>query len=295
MPSADAPILCGRCGYDVRGLPGHVCPECGGDLREVGVYAKRPVPRWVWLCVFSAVWLPASFLLVRACAGLSGFRIEERVADAGSGVVLSDAGPSGGVVFEMNIRAECLTFDRTPRWQRPVAEAELWPVDPTAKQPQNRSARLVRRPGPYLTLYDDGADARLHAADGRVVASGPFGPALLTRMYADAGLLPPRQVGPVMDAVAGCVEYYLALTRDPTQDVAPTREPKGVSQQGGYGWARKSEGRRLPWVLGLLPWIVAFFGWPVGLRAVAARWEARRRRTLAKPAGLTSPPHAAPA
>ena len=35
--SAPAPILCGRCGYDVRGLPSRVCPECGGDLSVVGV------------------------------------------------------------------------------------------------------------------------------------------------------------------------------------------------------------------------------------------------------------------
>ena len=31
------PILCGRCDYDVRGLPSTICPECGGDLRESGV------------------------------------------------------------------------------------------------------------------------------------------------------------------------------------------------------------------------------------------------------------------
>ena len=28
---------CAQCGYDVRGLPGHICPECGGDLHDVGV------------------------------------------------------------------------------------------------------------------------------------------------------------------------------------------------------------------------------------------------------------------
>ena len=38
MP-ADAPILCGRCGYNVRGLPSDVCPECGGDLAVVGTRA----------------------------------------------------------------------------------------------------------------------------------------------------------------------------------------------------------------------------------------------------------------
>lgn len=28
---------CGRCGYCVRGIPGLTCPECGADLREVGI------------------------------------------------------------------------------------------------------------------------------------------------------------------------------------------------------------------------------------------------------------------
>jgi len=28
---------CGRCGYAVRGLPTFTCPECGADLREVGI------------------------------------------------------------------------------------------------------------------------------------------------------------------------------------------------------------------------------------------------------------------
>lgn len=28
---------CGRCGYAVRGLSTFNCPECGSDLREVGI------------------------------------------------------------------------------------------------------------------------------------------------------------------------------------------------------------------------------------------------------------------
>jgi len=28
---------CGKCGYSVRGLPTFTCPECGADLREVGI------------------------------------------------------------------------------------------------------------------------------------------------------------------------------------------------------------------------------------------------------------------
>ena len=28
---------CRACGYAVRGLPSFICPECGSDLREVGI------------------------------------------------------------------------------------------------------------------------------------------------------------------------------------------------------------------------------------------------------------------
>lgn len=28
---------CGQCGYAVRGLTTFTCPECGADLREVGI------------------------------------------------------------------------------------------------------------------------------------------------------------------------------------------------------------------------------------------------------------------
>ena len=32
---------CGRCDYLVRELPSFQCPECGSDLREVGITAPR--------------------------------------------------------------------------------------------------------------------------------------------------------------------------------------------------------------------------------------------------------------
>jgi hypothetical protein len=41
-PGAAARRGCGRCGYDVRGLPTFACPECGADLREVGIVAGEP-------------------------------------------------------------------------------------------------------------------------------------------------------------------------------------------------------------------------------------------------------------
>lgn len=33
---------CGRCGYSARGATGWNCPECGADLREVGIRTADP-------------------------------------------------------------------------------------------------------------------------------------------------------------------------------------------------------------------------------------------------------------
>lgn len=38
-------VGCGKCGYNIRGLPGDICPECGSDLNEVGRYTAR-FRRW---------------------------------------------------------------------------------------------------------------------------------------------------------------------------------------------------------------------------------------------------------
>lgn len=43
--------VCGQCGYNVRGLSTFTCPECGSDLREVGIIsptAKNETPSNLW-------------------------------------------------------------------------------------------------------------------------------------------------------------------------------------------------------------------------------------------------------
>jgi hypothetical protein len=70
--AAEAPA-CGRCGYCVRGITTLVCPECGADLREVGIVGPgmRKAPRpgvyiliWTLLLPVPAVILSAVGLAV---------------------------------------------------------------------------------------------------------------------------------------------------------------------------------------------------------------------------------------
>ena len=60
---------CGACGYCVRGIEGLICPECGSDLREVGIVTpatRRSVsPRWPFMALWTlALPLPALVLTV---------------------------------------------------------------------------------------------------------------------------------------------------------------------------------------------------------------------------------------
>src|SRR5262245_59814715 len=49
---------CGRCGYLVRGIPSFTCPECGSDLRDVGIEVgkRRGGAGWLAVIVLVMVW-----------------------------------------------------------------------------------------------------------------------------------------------------------------------------------------------------------------------------------------------
>ena len=64
---------CGQCGYAVRGLPTFTCPECGADLREVGIVTpteRRPLSPW-WRVAIWSVLLPIPAYLLTIAAFLA--------------------------------------------------------------------------------------------------------------------------------------------------------------------------------------------------------------------------------
>ncbi len=67
---------CGKCGYLVKGLPTFTCPECGSDLREVGIVTqetRRPMSAGVKAITWTiALPLPA-FLLTSLIANALPF------------------------------------------------------------------------------------------------------------------------------------------------------------------------------------------------------------------------------
>lgn len=59
---------CGQCGYCVLGIEGPICPECGSDLREVGVVtgpSHRPISLFMQLALWTLL-LPMGAILLTA-------------------------------------------------------------------------------------------------------------------------------------------------------------------------------------------------------------------------------------
>jgi len=107
--NADDGAVCGKCGYSTRGLPGLDCPECGSDLREVGiVLPQKAGPKiWVWFVLAGGI---AMVLLV--CLG--------------------------GLIF--SVRSAPVTVTTVRR--TPVVTTVPMPVDPSQERPLEESEDL---------------------------------------------------------------------------------------------------------------------------------------------------------
>ncbi len=69
IASAKNEMSCGKCGYAVRGLSQLNCPECGADLREVGIKRLGSPRRRTIGMVLTII----CGLLLLTCCGASGF------------------------------------------------------------------------------------------------------------------------------------------------------------------------------------------------------------------------------
>jgi len=78
--------FCGKCGYCVHGLKSCICPECGSDLREVGILARRGqrweirriIPFVVWTLILCAAAIGTSYPLFRFFLPSEHFRMIRR-------------------------------------------------------------------------------------------------------------------------------------------------------------------------------------------------------------------------
>lgn len=64
-PRGPAHSTCGKCHYPVQGLSALKCPECGSDLRDVGIESPgrtRPLPRSVVLLLWTVAFAPVVWI-----------------------------------------------------------------------------------------------------------------------------------------------------------------------------------------------------------------------------------------
>ena len=169
MADDEQSTRCGRCGYDVRGLPSAMCPECGGDLREVGVVGPA-TNGWAFraaaLVVYAFVALVSPLPIVAALALLLPTRatreFDRTLRLDRPGEVSYDLRVAGGGVAWTQLAGT------TSRWRAAGTDYVLIapPADrsPTGPTPPDRPpprGRVLLADGP---VPDDLADAILAAA-----------------------------------------------------------------------------------------------------------------------------------
>ncbi len=149
---------CGSCGYAVAGLEAMRCPECGSDLREVGIITpqtRQGVPPAVWAAMFT-VFLPIPALIVSgvvasALPPLYRFSIQTTLLRPGSGgynsVIINGSGSGqAGVERAEIVELQLIPSDgrATPRLMYDPAQNEVTTGPPNRETLGELSTDAVR-------------------------------------------------------------------------------------------------------------------------------------------------------
>ena len=265
-PSAEP--VCGRCGYCVTGLTTFICPECGSDLREVGIVggchaggASSPA-QWPL-----ALRLTGWTLAVGCIAFVASWAAHQWLwpADWSRGVVLQLRDDAAGHQVEMQgsriVRA----------WGRARIDlAQPGPPDQVVvawKRPATTGLRFtVDRSGEY-TWAPDAVTSR----------SGPLDERALLAMASDAGMSP-ADVDRVKDS-APALLAVLSQARQSSLERAAQLAHLTMQQTGStFPFATSSYVDHAiadPWHLWAWATIAAVAAWLAGVRAILRRHRQR--------------------
>lgn len=82
-PDLDSPpAACGKCGYAARGLSTFICPECGSDLREVGIVRPEQRGTFPWHLLSKLVLWSVGCYITMVAIMLAGHLLLAADADA---------------------------------------------------------------------------------------------------------------------------------------------------------------------------------------------------------------------
>ena len=153
---------CGFCGYIVRGIEGFVCPECGRDLREVGIIppgGRRPMNNSVRLALWTIAVVPPVLLLAailsRTIAPVRAFSQQQRVIFVQSPTLFT------------TVRAQ--VEGRKLVWGRPASNAKI-PLTTltltlnTGKPTDHMTVDLATATGTFTDAAGAAASGRFDAA-----------------------------------------------------------------------------------------------------------------------------------
>ena len=309
MP-ADAPILCGQCGYDVRGLPSVVCPECGGDLRVggvTGIPSPRPWSTASWLLIYTAivfalVWTPALIAVRAVSERLPHQWFDEYFARHTLLLPREHRSLAGAHGLAYQLRATGERYgpgNAEPPLPRDVTTGEIILIEPYSHKggPPRRGARI--------RLGRDAGQAELIDANDQRLAGGVLDAALLRRLYETdkrrVGGLAEPQLSWLLDAAVVDITRQLDFVRNSRRRPGRVTDPDldhGIFIYGVESWP--SRGSRHHWAKRMLEGeikaslAVTFGAWVLGLPFLVARRRHRRRALLHKPTvrdlALTSKP-----
>jgi len=143
--------VCGACGYSVVGLTRMTCPECGSDLRAVGIFTPRTLRPRVW-SGGGVVLFTVLLGFVATVSSLAVLSILPMRYSYGRHVWLET--PTSGAYQQVILGTEGAAWG--PYWHMPPVEIELVPnvmvgtaTNPAPREPDTPVRMTVRPNGRY--------------------------------------------------------------------------------------------------------------------------------------------------
>jgi len=256
--------VCGACGYSVVGLTTMRCPECGGDLREVGILTPH-TPRQGGRVVGGALLFTAllGFVAIESGAALHSVLPQRRTYSQQLRLVT----PKSGAYREIHFGAESTAWAKAGT--DPAVEIELVP---------NPGASGTATAPPRLRLIPSGGYEFVGPGSARVAKSGRFGTAAVLEWLKAAGIdTNPQAVREESARIAGQANMLARAARRAMASPNSMRRGSSLSSGGNaaalFNSSALSENfdRQTPsWTL--IPislfWIAV---WICGLRYLARR------------------------
>ena len=254
---------CGKCGYCVRGLQSLVCPECGSDLREVGIITPgsvKPMSTWMRLLAWT-LFAPLPALLL---AQLAAQMITPWQAVTTSRRVIFSHAPYFMATIDAQMEGTDIVFGRS---------------SPAPGVPMNQLKLSIQgRPvGNMMSVELATNQARFTDGSGNAVVA-PLDAKSIERWLAAGGFTNPRMAERSTDVLMAVNEMTSGQGRGFSR-FAPDPGAGGIQRITAHpatpGFTTFRPTRFTPFV----PWAVAAIVWLIGAGVVvlvARRVQSRR-------------------